>query len=46
MLVFCDQWKMMPNLNTSHKKISDFVLFQLFIFTLVTKLRNFDFESY
>ena len=36
----------MPHLNTSHEKMSDFVLFPLFRFTLVIKLRNFDFESH
>ena len=43
-LVFCDQWKIMSDLNMSHGKMSDFVSFPLFEFTLVMKLRNFDFE--
>ena len=43
-LVFCDQWKMISDLNTSHGKI--FVSFPLFGFTLVLKVRNFDFESH
>ena len=30
----------------SHENLSDFVSFPLFGFTLVIKLRNFDFESY
>ena len=34
----------MSDLNMSHGKISDFVSFPLFGFTLVMKLRNFDFE--
>ena len=41
-LIFCDQWKMMSDLNMSHEKVSDFVSFPLFGFTL----RNFDFESH
>ena len=36
----------MSNLNMSHGKISDFVSFPLFGFTLVIKLRNSDFESH
>ena len=36
-LIFCDQWKIMPDLNMSHWKISDFVSFLLFRFTLVIK---------
>ena len=38
-LVFSDQWKMMSDLNMSHGKMSDFVVFPLFGFTLVIKLR-------
>ena len=34
------------SLNMSHGKTSDFVSFPLFGFTLVMKLRNFDFESH
>ena len=45
-LVFCGQWKMMSDLNMSHGKVSDLVLFSLFWFTLAIKLRNFDSESH
>ena len=38
--------KIMLDLNMSHRKMFDFVSFLLFGFTLVTKLRNFDFESH
>ena len=34
----------MLDLNMSHEKISDFVSFLLFRFTLVLKLKNFDFK--
>ena len=34
------------DLNMFHGKISDFVSFLLFRFTLIIKLRNFDFESH
>ena len=34
----------MSDLKISHRKMSDFVSFPLFEFTLVMKLRNFDFE--
>ena len=37
---------MMLDLNIPLRKMSDFVSFPLFGFTLVIKLRNFDFESY
>ena len=37
---------MVSDLNMSHGKMSDFVSFPLFGFTLVIKLRNFDFESH
>ena len=37
---------MVSNLNMSHGKMSDFVSFPLFGFTLVIKLRNFDSESH
>ena len=37
---------MMSDLNISHGKMSDFVSFPLFGFTLVIKLRNFDFEGH
>ena len=43
-LVFCNQWNMISDLNMSHTKIFDFASFSLFGFTLVIKLRNFDFE--
>ena len=46
-LIFCDQWKMMSDLNMSHRKISHFVSLTLFAFTLfVIKLKNFHFESH
>ena len=35
---------MMSDLNMSFEKMSDFVSFSLFGFTVVIKLRNFDFE--
>ena len=38
--------KIMSDLNISFGKMSDFVSFPLFRFTLVIKLRNFAFESY
>ena len=44
-LVFFDQRKMMPNLNISHVKLSDFVSFPFFGFTLVIKLKHLDFQS-
>ena len=37
---------MMSDLDMSHEKMSDFVLFALFVFVLVIKLRNLYFESY
>ena len=37
---------MMSDLNISNGKMSDFVSFPLFGFTLVIKLRNFDFEDH
>ena len=37
---------MVSDLNMSHGKRSDFVSFPLFWMTLVTKLRNCDFESH
>ena len=36
----------MSDLNMSHGKISDFVSFPLLGFTLVIKLRSFEFESH
>ena len=38
--------KMISDLNMSLGKMSDFVSFPLFRFTLVKKSRNFDFESH
>ena len=37
---------MMSDLNMSHEIMANFVSFQLFDFTLVITLRNFDFDSY
>ena len=37
---------MVSDLSMSHGKMSDFFSFPLFGFTLVMKLRNFDFERY
>ena len=37
---------MTSDLNMSHAKMSDFVSFPLFGFTLVKKPRNFDFENH
>ena len=37
---------MVSDLNVSHGKMSDFVSFALFGFTLVIKLRNFDFKGH
>ena len=34
----------MSNVNIFHRKMSDFVSFPLFEFTLIMKWRNFDFE--
>ena len=45
-LVFCDQWKEMSDLNTSHEKMSDFVSIPLFGFTVVIKLRKLDPENH
>ena len=45
-LVFYAQWKITSDLNISHEKMYDFVLFPLFGFTLVIILRNFDFEGH
>ena len=36
----------MSDLNKSYGKMSNFVSFPLFGFTLLIKLRNFDFESH
>ena len=37
---------MVSDVNMSHKKMSDFVSFPFFGFTLIIKLRNFYFESH
>ena len=37
---------MVSDLNMSHGKMSDFVSFPLFRFTLVIQLRNLDFECH
>ena len=44
-LAFFNQWKTMSDLNVSYGKMSDFASFPLFWFTLIIKLRHFDFES-
>ena len=43
---FCDQWKMMPNLNMSHEKMSNYVSFSLFGFTVVIKQGKCNFECH
>ena len=45
-LAIYDQSKIMSDLNMFHGKVSDFVSFPLFGFTLVMNLRNIDFENY
>ena len=37
---------MISDLNMSYGKMPDFVSFPLFGFTVVSKLRNFDFEGH
>ena len=37
---------MMSDMNMPHRKMPGFVSFPFFRFTLVIKLRNFDFESH
>ena len=37
---------MMSDLDMSHEKMTDFVLFSLSGITLVTKMRKLDFESH
>ena len=37
---------MLSDLNMSHGKLSDFALLTLFKFTLVIKLRNFEFKGH
>ena len=44
-LAFYDQWKIMSDLNMFHGKMSDFVSFPWFQFTLVINLRNFGFDT-
>ena len=44
--LFCEQGKTMSELNISHGKMSDFISFPLFEFTLFVKLRNFNFKSH
>ena len=41
--MFFDKKDMVSDLNMSHGKISDFIWFSLFGFTLAIKLRNVDF---
>ena len=41
-----DKKNMASDLNMLYEKMSDFVSFPLFGFTLVIKLRNFNFESH
>ena len=36
----------MSDLNTFHGKMSDFISFLLFGFTLVIKVKNFEFEGH
>ena len=38
-LVFCNQWNLMSDLNMSHEEISGFISLSLFGFTLVIKLK-------
>ena len=45
-LVFYDQWKIIPDYKMSNEKMSDFVSFSLFGYTLVIRLRKFDFEGH
>ena len=45
-LVFCEQWKMVSDLNISHETMSYFISFLMFGFTLFIKLRNFHFKSH
>ena len=44
-LVLCDQWKIISDLNMAHGKMSNFVSLPLFVFTLVMKLKHFSFKS-
>ena len=45
-LVIYDQEKIMSDLSMCHGKVTEFVSIPLFRFTLVIKLRNFNFESH
>ena len=45
-IAFCGQRKMTTYLNLFHKDLSHYVSFPLFGFTLVMKLRNFEFENH
>ena len=45
-LVLFDQWKMTSHWNIPHGKMSEFVSFTLFGFTLAITQRHFDFESH
>ena len=45
-LVFYNQWKIMSDLNMLHEKMSDFVSFPVFGFTLAIKLTYSDFKSH
>ena len=44
LLYFDKEKDMQSDLNMPHGEMSDFVSFSLFRFTLVIKLRNFDFK--
>ena len=44
--IFLIKEDMVSDLSMSHRKMSDFVSFPLFGFTLLIKLRNSDFESH
>ena len=45
-LIYFDKKRYAVDLNMSHRKMSDFVSFSLFEFTLVMKLINFEFKSH
>ena len=45
-LVFYDHWKIMLDLNISHRKMSNCVPIPLCGFTSAIKLRNFDFKGH
>ena len=44
--MFFGKKDMVSDLNMTHGKMSDFVSFPFFGFTLVIKVRNFDFEGH